>query len=178
MKSVTKAILSCDCVTFDTLLFCMTCLRIVGIMFHSVHKTHVICKYVQRRRQIEGSSKYQSNRMGKDVCYLVYLCFQIPKRVQSKAVLFPLGYYVFLRPICVHASRARVWDISISLYSMLIALFLFVVFQFLRDFKCNKYIKIDRRLEVSLILTMRRDQTKQNAQISALQYLRNGHKNC
>ena len=58
---------------------------------------------------------------------------------------------VFFRSICVHAPRARVWDISISSYCMVIALILLIVFEFLRAFKCNKYLEIDRRLEVSLI---------------------------
>ena len=160
MKSVTKAILSCDCVTFDTLLFCMTCLRIVGIMFHSVHETHVICKYVQSRRQIEGSSKYWSNRMGKDVCYLVYLCFQIPKRVQSKAVFVSLRIKIHLcvRPVC--SSLGHFDQLILYVNSLIFALCLF--------YEISNVINILRligaSLEVSLILTVRRDQTQQNAQ--------------
>ena len=53
------------------------------------------------------------------------------------------------RSLCVHAPRARVWDISISLNCVVITFFLLIVFQFLRDFKYNEYIDIDRRLEVT-----------------------------
>ena len=60
-----------------------------------------------------------------------------------KGSFVSLRICVFLRSICVHAPRARVWDISISLYRMLIAFFCSL--SFLRDFKCNKYIEIDRR---------------------------------
>ena len=45
-----------------------------------------------------------------------------------KGSFVSLRICVFLRSICVHAPRARVWDISISLYRMLLALFLLFVF--------------------------------------------------
>ena len=45
-----------------------------------------------------------------------------------KGSFVSLRICVFLRCICVHAPRARVRDISISLYRMLIALFLLFVF--------------------------------------------------
>ena len=35
---------------------------------------------------------------------------------------------VFFRSLCVHAPRARVWDISISSYCMVIAIILLIVF--------------------------------------------------
>ena len=55
-------------------------------------ETHVIFKCIQKRRQIEGLSKYLNNRTGKEVCYLVNFCIHIPKLVQSKVVLFRLGF--------------------------------------------------------------------------------------
>ena len=71
------------------------------------------------------------------------------------------------RSLCVHAPRARVWDISISLNCVVITFFLLIVFQFLRDLKYNKYIEIDRRLEVSFVYNISPTRRSQNRLMSA-----------
>ena len=124
MKSVTKAILSCDCVTFDTLLFCMTCLRMPALCF--IRSTrHMLFASTFR---VEDRSKDRRNtrviEWGKTYVIWFIFAFRYRNVYNQRQFLFPLG----LRSICVHAPCARVWDISISLYCMLIALFLLFVF--------------------------------------------------
>ena len=65
---------------FHTLLFFVTCSRIVGIMFHSATR-RVFYKYNQKRRKIEGLAKIRVIERGKRYVHLVYLCIHIPKRV-------------------------------------------------------------------------------------------------
>ena len=81
---------------------------------------------------LKMESKYQNNRTGKEVCYLIYFGFLDTETFTVK------GSFVFRRIYFSTHPRARVWDISISLNCVVITLFLLLVFQFLRDFNFDR----------------------------------------